>query len=220
MFGGIKRAALWCQFFGGVYDPARRGDPRRTALQRHGDYFDSNGDGVITVGEARKHLAELDLKILRSALLTAVLINLFIGRKTWGVWYPTLTVNVDAIHRGIHGSHTGLFGRDGNFDRDLFEKKFAEQWDTNGDGCIDQSEMDSIMARKAQKGLRHVLGRFFASSELPVVFKKASQVVDGRPVLTREQLLRFFEGDLWDVMTGRNAGEAADASREGPTPQA
>lgn len=198
MSGSRRHSALRCQFIGGSYDPARHTQgAARTALQRHVDFFDRDGNGVLTIREIASGLNRLQIGPFVTRLPVAILVALLLGRKTWGVVYPTLTINVDAIHRGRHKSTTGIFGPDGELDEARFVELF-QRYDGDRDGFIEESELGGMMRGIASPGFANALSRFLARQELPTLMREfGERRADGATVLSRETLGQFYAGDLF-----------------------
>ncbi len=196
MFARLGHSRFRYQFIGGEYDPARRSEPR-TALQQHVDFFDRNRDGILTAREISRGLGDLGIAPPVARPILALAVSLFLGRRTWAVLHPTLTINVDAIHRGRHGSSTGIFRADGTLDEARFDVLFAT-YDKDGDGAIEEAELQEWMTRKAAPGLAQALDRFFASRELPTLFREfAERNAHGVRTLPRAKLLDFYQGALF-----------------------
>ena len=80
----------------------------RTALQKHADFFDGNGNNIVTVPETYDGLRRLGIDPVRSSAF-AVAINLGLGRSTGAAWYEPYNVYLDAIEKGKHSSDTDIY---------------------------------------------------------------------------------------------------------------
>src|SRR5882724_7577402 len=93
-----------------------------TVLERHVSYFDTDGDGQITMAQTFRGLRGIGIGTVIAALLT-LLINLFLGYLTRGK--PSLSVSVRDIARGKHPYDTGAFDVRGERDEHAFEALFS-----------------------------------------------------------------------------------------------
>ncbi|MEW6278145.1 MAG: caleosin family protein [Candidatus Eremiobacterota bacterium] len=172
--------------------PAR---PPRTALQKHVDFFDRNGDGETRVWETYGGLRALGLGRILSAG-AAVVINLALGIKTGSPWYKLLTVQNDNIHLGKHGGDTDVYDEQGNFVQSRFDAMF-QLHDGDQDDALNQGELDAMMLAngggKASAGSR---------AEFGLLMKIAGQDTPAGRVLTRQRLQEFYDGTLFYSLAG------------------
>lgn len=161
----------------------------RTALQRHVDFFDSNGDGRITLADTYSGFRRLGIGVTRSAVF-GLLINAVLGPMTSK--RPTFTVNTSRIHASIHRSDTGVYDAAGRFSKTRFEELFTRH-DVDGDGALDEAELAGMFARNRTDLAGHLVSR----TEFGLLLELAGEVRDGRRLLTRERLHDFYDGSLF-----------------------
>lgn len=171
---------------------------QRTALQKHIDFFDRDGDGDIRVVETYQGCRALGMGRLLSAG-AAVAINAALGVKSGSPWHSFLTIRTDGIHHGKHEGDTGVYDADGNFVQSRFDAMF-DLHDADKNDALDKPEIESMMAAngngKASTGSKLEFGLLLklAGEETP----------DGR-VLTRSRLQAFYDGSLFYQLAGEKA---------------
>lgn len=177
---------------GRLAPPTPRSAPNsgsRTALQKHVDFFDTNRDGKITLSDTYCGLRRLGIGALRSAAFASV-INAALGSSTSG--FPSLTVDAERIHAGKHRSDTGVYDRNGRFSLTRFRRLFTG-YDTDGDGALGGEELARLFADKRTD----LIGHLGSMAEFRLLLALAGEDRDGRKVLTRERLERFYNGSLF-----------------------
>jgi peroxygenase len=175
----------------------------RTALQKHVDFFDSDHDGKITFLETYQGLRRLGLGAARSVVFGGV-INAALGSSTSRT--PSLTVDADHIHAGMHASDTGVYDEKGRFVQRRFDRLFA-RYDEDGDEALDREEL----ARLFRGNRTDLLGHLGSMAEFGLLLSLAGEDRKGRKVLTRERLKRFYDGSLFYQLADEVAARRADA---------
>ncbi|MHC4831338.1 MAG: caleosin family protein [Planctomycetota bacterium] len=178
---------------------AHAGGTGRTALQRHADYFDLNGDGMISNRETRKAIKALGMSGTTAGPV-GLTINLGLGKKTGG---RRTKINIDNIHQGKHAGDTGIFDKGGNF----VPEKFEEMWqsfDLNQDGELTQHELDNMInTNVAEAGGE---GKLAARGEFYLLMDIAGKVnQSGEKTLTRDQMQSFYDGSLFPDLAAERA---------------
>jgi peroxygenase len=158
-------------------------------LQKHVDFFDTNHDGKITVADTYRGLRRLGLGTVRSATFAGV-INAALGSSTSGG--PSLTVDTERIHTGKHRSDTGAYDKNGRFSRSRFRRLFP-RYDADGDGALDGGELTRLFADNRAD----LMGHLGSKAEFGLLLDLAGEDRNGRKVLTRERLERFYNGSLF-----------------------
>jgi peroxygenase len=182
--------------------PAPRSAPNsgsRTALQKHVDFFDADHDGQITLADTYQGLRRLGLGAMRSAAFAGV-INAALGTSTSGA--PSLTVDVEHIHSGKHGSDTGVYDRNGRFSLPRFRRLF-DRFDVDRDDALDDEELGRLFAGNQTDLAGHLGSR----AEFGLLLGLAGQDRKGKRVLTRERLERFYNGSLFYQLAREVAAE-------------
>jgi len=178
--------------------PAPNNGP--TALQKHVMFFDRNGDGKITLSETFQSLSLLGFGSVRSSAL-ALAINGGLGRVTGAPWYAPLTINIDQIHKGKHGSDTDIYDANGNFSQPKFDELFSK-YDTNQDGALSEKEFENFFSRKFEDNTSSLASKFEFGLLLEIAGEE--RTVDGTSskVLTRETMSKFYDGTLLFDLVG------------------
>ena len=171
---------------------------QRTALEKHVDFFDRNGDGETKFYETYQGCRAIGMGRLLSAG-AAVAINAALGIKSGSPWYKFLTIQNDGIHLGKHDGDTGCYDADGNF----VESKFDELWtrhDVDGDSALNETEIESMM-RKNGNGKPS----FGSKLEFGLLLKLAGEETPNGRVLTRDTMKSFYDGSLFYDIAGEKA---------------
>lgn len=180
----------------------------RTALQKHADFFDISGDGLIEWSETYEGCRALGFSTVSSSGMASA-INLALGSVTGG---STWTINVDNIAAGIHGSDTGIYDAQGRYVPSAFEAIFA-RYDVDGDDAISETEIDGLyagqftdftgsVASKAEFGFLFDIAGEERTVELPCSTWFCDTYTDTERVLTRETMAAFYDGSLFYVVAG------------------
>ena len=177
----------------------------RTALQKHADFFDGNGNNVITVSETYDGLRRLGIDPIRSSAF-AVAINLGLGRSTGAAWYEPYNVYLAAIEKGKHASDTDIYDDGGAFDTSRFDVIW-KKYDLNGNKEISESELDALYSGQYETAAGSVASR----AEFTVLMMVAGEerVIsrgwfwdETETVITRETLWSLYDGTLFYVIAG------------------
>ena len=174
-------------------------------MQKHVDFFDTNHDGKITLFDTYRGLRRLGLGAVRSAAFAGV-INAALGSSTSGA--PSLTVDAERIHAGKHGSDTGVYDKNGRFSLPRFRRLFA-RYDADGEGALDGEELTRLFADNRTD----LIGHLGSKAEFGLLLDLAGEDRNGKKVLTRERLERFYNGSLFyrlaEEVAARRASEWA-----------
>jgi peroxygenase len=111
-------------------DLHRKPESRRTALQRHCDFWDADGDGLIFPWDIYTGFHKLGFSIAL-CIWAAVSMPLCCSYSTQTTWLPDplFTIRLDNIHRSRHGSTTATYDMDAEIDMRRFDAifdKYAE----------------------------------------------------------------------------------------------
>lgn len=106
-----------------------------TVLQRHVQFWDRDNDGIIWPWDVYNGFRELGFGLFFS--IGSLLIPIFFSYPTslGHSWLPDpfFRIFVADINKAKHGSDSGVYDFDGNFDSDRFDLLF-ETFDSSGDG--------------------------------------------------------------------------------------
>jgi peroxygenase len=174
----------------------------RTALQKHVEFFDFDGDGRISPDETRMGLNALGMTGAQN-LLTRSLINGTFGPPTTG----SQDVSVADIEKAIHPGDTGAFDANGNFDKPRFDRIWND-FDKNKDGKLTEDEIATMTDANSTP---RTFGRVATKGEFKLLMNLAGQDDPklGR-VVTRERLQAFYDGTLFDKIVAERTGMPAD----------
>ena len=194
-----------------------------TVLERHVSYFDTDGDGQITMAQTFRGLRGIGVGAVISLLLT-LLINSFLGYLTHGK--PSLRVSVRDIARGKHPYDTGTFNERGERDEQAFEALFSVP---TAEAPFDRLTRDEIRAMIVRRGdpkkpfgkLGSVLSNWFSGREIQLLLCVASDCKKALPngalvpAISRRTLRRFYTGHLLFLLARRHriAEARANAKR-------
>ena len=179
----------------------------RTALQKHADFFDVDGDGLIEWSETYARCRALGFSTVTASGLASA-INLALGQTTGGSTWTIDTANIEA---GIHGSDTGIYDADGHYNASAFGAIFS-RYDGDGDGAISETEIDDLyagqftdltgsVASKAEFGLLFDIAGETRSFEVPCSWW-CDTYTETEQVLTRETMVAFYDGSLFYTLAG------------------
>jgi peroxygenase len=100
-------------------------------------------------------------------------------------------VDTERIHAGKHRSDTGVYDRKGRFSHPRFRRLFA-RFDADGDGALDGEELSRLCADNRAD----LVGHLGSKAEFGLLLDLAGEERNGRKVLTRGRLQRFYNGSL------------------------
>lgn len=186
-----------------------------TALQRHVDYFDGDGDGLVGWRETYRGIRDLGVGVAWSAVLAAIIV-LALGKLTGG---GSTTVRVANIHRGKHPSDTGVFDGAGDLDLSRFQALFASVAQSSAPDRISFVEFRAFM----KLGPQSAVGDFFSWAEAKLFFCVAPDCTKREgdadvPAIRKRTLLRFYRGELLPRLARLRKLRAARAARSNARP--
>ncbi len=174
-----------------------------SALERHAAFFDRDGDGLVAPAETFASLRELGVGAPLGALL-ALIIHAALGPLTQR--RPALRIRVDAIARGKRGLSSDVFGPDGRFGADAFER--LRQGPTGARRALTLRELRALIAANPASLSGNPLEGLFSWAETKVLFCLAADTSldeNGRPApaLSLKRLRSFYDGDLLYALARR-----------------
>ena len=195
----------------------RRGE---TALQKHVNFFDWEGDGVITLSDTYNGLRALGFGSLASSGM-AFAINGALGPSTGASWYAPFSIYVAQIHLGKHGSDTGIYDSNGDYVQSAFNAMFLN-YDANQDDELSEEEFEDLYegqytdasgtnASRAEFSILFSLASETRTREVEVTYGGWSEYTEIETqeydVLTRSTLERFYDGSLFYEIAGEPVPE-------------
>uniref|UniRef100_A0A0D9WNY1 EF-hand domain-containing protein n=1 Tax=Leersia perrieri TaxID=77586 RepID=A0A0D9WNY1_9ORYZ len=133
-----------------------------TPLQKHVAFFDRNKDGIIYPSETYEGFRAIGAGVLLSAV-SAVFINGGLGPKTVPENTKTgmkLPIYVKNIHKGKHGSDSGVYDENGRFVPEKFEEIFKKHAHTRPDALTGKELKELLQANREPKDFKGWLGGF------------------------------------------------------------
>jgi hypothetical protein len=175
-----------------------------TVLERHVSYFDTDGDGEITMSQTFRGLRGVGVGALIAGLLT-ILINLFLGYLTHGK--PSTRVSVRDIARGKHPYDTGTFDLKGELDENNFAALFTSPTASTPFDRLTREEIRKMIVKRGDPKkpfgeLGSVLSNWFSGREIQLLLcvasdcKKVTPSGEELPAISLRTLRRFYTGHL------------------------
>jgi hypothetical protein len=111
-------------------DPRHNPRNKRTALQRHCDFWDADGDGLIFPWDIYSGFRKLGFNIALClwAAVTMAICSSYSTQTSW-LPHPLFAINIDNIHRSRHGSTTATYDMDAEIDMRRFDAIFDKYAD-------------------------------------------------------------------------------------------
>ncbi len=175
-----------------------------TPLQKHVAFFDTDNDGIISIGDTYRGHRRLGISQFYSALFSMI-INFALFFQTKGKF---MQIKVENIAMGKHAFDTGIFDDDGMLDEKVFDELFSTATGASGEpsdeDVITRPEMNAFVTAGGDRGRPNPGGlpHWFSQRETELIFCLASDAkatVDGKdePAITRRTLKDFYRGDLF-----------------------
>ncbi|KAF4973789.1 hypothetical protein FZEAL_9236 [Fusarium zealandicum] len=119
-----------------------------SVLQRHVQFWDRDNDGIIHPWDVYSGFRELGFGLFFS--VGSLLIPLFFSYPTrlghsW-IPDPLFRIFVRDIHKAKHGSDSGIYDFDGNFNPERFDQLF-ERFDSSGKGGLSARDLSELWAK-------------------------------------------------------------------------
>ncbi|NP_001353659.1 caleosin [Zea mays] len=175
-------------------------DPRgMSVLQQHAAFFDRNGDGVIYPWETFQGLRAIGCGLTVSFAFS-ILINLFLSYPTQPGWLPSplLSIRIDNIHKGKHGSDSETYDTEGRFDPSKFDAVFSKYGRTHPN-ALTKDELSSML--QGNRNTYDFLGWLAAAGEWLLLYSLAK---DKDGLLQRETVRGLFDGSLFERLEDDN----------------
>lgn len=172
------------------------------ALQRHVLFWDQDCDGIIWPHQVYEGFRALGFCVLFS--LGSLLIPFFFSYPTrlGHSWIPDpfFRIYVNAGHKCIHGSDTGIYTFEGHLHEQRFEELFT-YFDKSGTGGLSAEDLLQLLNRN--RCAWDILGWFFAFMEWWTTFLLMQK--DGR--VWKDDLRACYDGTLfWKIHKAREPG--------------
>jgi len=180
--------------------------PNASVLQQHVMFFDLNHDGIITPYETYCGFRKLDFNPLIS-LLAVCLIHGLMSYSTQDSWLPDpmFRLIIKNMHRGIHGSDSNVYDREGRFIPQSFEDLFSK-FDHDGKGGLYWDELLEFLAwnRDAMDFVGILAARFEWGFTWLLAAERSSS---GKKLLRKETIRQMFDGTLFENIARRLEAE-------------
>ncbi|KAG2605141.1 probable peroxygenase 4 [Panicum virgatum] len=166
-----------------------------TPLQRHVAFFDRDKDGVIYPSETYEGFRAIGAGVSLSAF-SALFINGLLGPKTVpeNEKAPAfkLPIYVKNIHKGKHGSDSGVYDANGRFVPEKFEEIFKKHAHTRPDALTGKELQELLKANREPKDFKGWLGGF---TEWKVLY---SLCKDEKGFLHKDTVRAVYDGSLFE----------------------
>ncbi|KAF2926132.1 hypothetical protein DAI22_06g103400 [Oryza sativa Japonica Group] len=167
-----------------------------TPLQKHVAFFDRNKDGIIYPSETYQGFRAIGAGVVLSAV-GAVFINGGLGPKTIPENTKTglkLPIYVKNIHKGKHGSDSGVYDANGRFVPEKFEEIFKKHAHTRPDALTDKELKELLQSNREPKDFKGWLGGF---TEWKVLYYLCK---DKDGFLHKDTVRAVYDGSLFAKM--------------------
>ncbi|KAM0922685.1 hypothetical protein ACQ4PT_006138 [Festuca glaucescens] len=177
-----------------------------TELQKHAAFFDANHDGVVSFSETYDAFRSFGFGIAASTL-SATFINAGLCPMTRPENDTSrLSVYIENIHKGIHGSDTGAYDSQGRFVPEKFEEIFSKHAKTVPD-ALTSAEVDELISANRQPG--DYVGWAGASAEWKILYSIGK---DKEGLLRRDAVRGVYDGSLFPkVVQARRSAQQNQA---------
>ncbi|TKW20789.1 hypothetical protein SEVIR_4G112000v4 [Setaria viridis] len=166
-----------------------------TPLQGHVAFFDRDKDGVIYPAETYQGFRAIGAGVALSAV-AAVFINGGLGPKTIPENGKTprlkLPIYVKNIHKGKHGSDSGVYDANGRFVPEKFEAVFKKHAHTRPDALTGMELQELLQANREPKDFKGWLGGF---TEWKVLYYLCK---DKEGFLHKDTVRAVYDGSLFE----------------------
>ncbi|XP_047057220.1 probable peroxygenase 5 [Lolium rigidum] len=166
-----------------------------TPLQKHVAFFDRNKDGVIYPAETYQGFRAIGCGVALSAF-SAVFINGLLGPKTVpeNMKAPAFKfpIYVKHIHKGKHGSDSGVYDAQGRFVPEKFEEIFKKHAHTRPDALTGKELNELLQANREPNDMKGRVGGF---TEWKVLY---SLCKDKEGFLHKETVRAVYDGSLFE----------------------
>ncbi|EHA8590802.1 putative peroxygenase 4 [Cocos nucifera] len=163
-----------------------------TALQKHVVFFDRNKDGIIYPWETFRGFRAIGCGVALSTV-SAVVINGFLGPKTrtGKIPSPLLPIYVKNIHKGKHGSDSGVYDSEGRFVPEKFEEIFKKHAHTNPNALTSKELKEMLKANRVPKDYK---GWVASWTEWKILFALCK---DKDGLLHKDTMRAVYDGSLF-----------------------
>jgi peroxygenase len=178
---------------------------KETMLIRHASYFDFDKDGYISIYEMYKGFKSLGFSFL-AAVFAAIMINFPLAWWTSDRWWPTLSIRLEGLYRIKHGSDSGTFDHEGNFNEPHFERLW-ERYDVGSKGYWTWDEIKRMM--KDRRDFADPCGMMAVYIEWRLLWSMAAK--DGK--LTKEDVIAQYDGTLFYRLAQERAAKKSTSKK-------
>ncbi|KAK1275388.1 putative peroxygenase 4 [Acorus gramineus] len=178
-------------------------DKELSPLQKHVSFFDRNKDGIVYPSETYKGFREIGCGVALSAF-SAIFINVFLSGRTAPAGkasFPYFPIYVDNIHKGKHGSDSGVYDSEGRFVSSKFEDIFSKHAHTHPDCLTSKELMEMLKANRVPKDYK---GWVASWTEWKILYYLCK---DKDGLLHKETIRDAFDGSLFMRMEEKRSGK-------------
>ncbi|XP_059448178.1 probable peroxygenase 4 [Corylus avellana] len=167
----------------------------QNVLQKHAAFFDRNHDGLIYPSETFRGFRAIGCGFFLSTF-AAVFINVGLSRKTRPGKFPSLLfpIEVKNIHRGKHGSDSGVYDTEGRFVPGKFQELFGKHALTHPNSLTSNELMGMLKANRVPKDYVGWLASWTEWKILYILCK------DKNGLLHKDTVKAVYDGSLFEHM--------------------
>ncbi|KAJ3288162.1 hypothetical protein HK104_008311 [Borealophlyctis nickersoniae] len=161
-----------------------------SVLQGHVEFFDRDKTGIIYPWNTYAGMRAIGFNVLYS-LAAVFVINGTFSYITLDSWIPDLRfpIYIKNIHRGKHGSDSGVYDTEGRFVPEIFEELFAKY--ARGKKSMNRHELMNMLS--GNRNAMDLFGWTAAFLEWGTLYLLAAK--DG--VIPKEAIRRQYDGTLF-----------------------
>ncbi|XAR72203.1 Plant seed peroxygenase [Bertholletia excelsa] len=181
----------------------------QNVLQKHVSFFDRNKDGLIYPWETFQGFRAIGCGILLSSF-ASVFINVGLSRRTrpgksFSLLFP---IEVKNIHRGKHGSDSGVYDAEGRFVPSKFEEIFSKHARTNANALTSEELKEMLKANREPKDHGGWVAAYTEWKILYVLCK------DKNGLLQKETIRAVYDGSLFEQMEKEKGKKASSRKQD------
>ncbi|KAJ4974309.1 hypothetical protein NE237_007483 [Protea cynaroides] len=172
-------------------------------LQKHVAFFDRNKDGIIYPWETYQGFRAIGSGIPLSTF-AAIFINVALSAKTRpGKFSLLFPIEVKKIHKGKHGSDSGVYDTEGRFVPEKFEEIFLKYAHTKSNALTEKELSDMLNGNRDPKDYAGWLGSW---TEWKILYRMCK---DKDGFLSKDTIKDVFDGSLFEKLEESTARKKA-----------